>query len=113
MPSNHEHLKYFQDYIRQVNDLYQTGRATEHTYRGLLATLLEHVISINTTENKEIEYKVVNEPKRETYGATDYIITKNDIPVGYIEAKNINATDLKGVKKMVVTKSSLIDTKKH
>lgn len=99
MPSNHEHLKYFQDYIRQVNDLYQTGRATEHTYRGLLATLLEHVISINTTENKEIEYKVVNEPKRETYGATDYIITKNDIPVGYIEAKNINATDLKGVKK--------------
>lgn len=32
---------------------------------------------------------VTNEPSRIACGAPDYIITKNKIPIGYIEAKNI------------------------
>lgn len=30
-----------------------------------------------------------NEPKRKACGAPDYVITKNDIPVGFIEAKDV------------------------
>lgn len=97
--NSEQYLGYFQDYIDKVNDLYRTGVTTEHSFRGLLATLLEQVISINANNKNDVTYRVVNEPKRDTYGATDYIITKNDIPVGYLEAKDINATDLKGTKK--------------
>jgi len=36
---------------------------------------------------------VTNEPKRIACGAPDYIVTRKELPVGYIEAKDIN-TDL-------------------
>jgi len=32
---------------------------------------------------------VTNEPKRIDCGAPDYIVTRGEIPVGYIEAKDI------------------------
>lgn len=41
---------------------------------------------------------VTNEPARINYGAPDYVLTKKDIPVGYIEAKDIGDTDLDGKK---------------
>ena len=34
---------------------------------------------------------VTNEPSRVACGAPDYIITRKNIPVGYIEAKDIGA----------------------
>jgi len=39
--------------------------------------------------------RITNEPKRITCGAPDYIVTRDEIPVGYIEAKDIG-TDLGG-----------------
>jgi len=61
------------------------GNATEHTYRPALKSLLEKMTTALT---------VTNEPKRIACGAPDYIITRKEIPVGYIEAKDID-TDLK------------------
>jgi hypothetical protein len=51
--------------------------------------------------------RATNEPKRQSCGAPDYILTKKDmqsksdsrIPVGFIEAKDIGDKDLEGAKK--------------
>ena len=68
------------EYIQILDKRYQTGISREHSYRGdlqnLLAVLLPDVL-------------ITNEPARIACGAPDYIITRKDIPVGYIEAKDI------------------------
>jgi predicted helicase len=68
------------EYISEINRQYKTGRATEHSYRGYLQTLVVSIAS---------DIVITNEPTRVKCGAPDYIITKKDIPVGYIEAKDI------------------------
>ncbi|MDN3688710.1 type ISP restriction/modification enzyme [Cyclobacterium jeungdonense] len=77
-------------YIENLDKRYRLGNATEHTFRGDLQQLLESLTpSISAT----------NEPKRQKCGAPDYILTKKDIPVGFIEAKDIGEKDLDGSKK--------------
>jgi hypothetical protein len=78
------------DYISTINQRYQQGYATEHTFRGDLVNLLESLVP---------EIRATNEPKRQSCGAPDYIITKGEIPVGFIEAKDIGDKDLEGKKK--------------
>jgi predicted helicase len=68
------------EYITDLNKEFKTGRATEHSYRGYLQSLIKSIVS---------DVMVTNEPTRVKCGAPDYIITKRDIPVGYIEAKDI------------------------
>lgn len=70
-----------QEYIDKVNSRYKQGNSTEHTFRGDLQNLLESILP---------EVNVTNEPSRIACGAPDYILTKNGIPVGYIEAKDLN-----------------------
>jgi predicted helicase len=43
--------------------------------------------------------RATNEPKRQKCGAPDFILTRKDIPVGFIEAKDIGDPDLDGNKK--------------
>ena len=77
-------------YINNINQRYKLGNATEHTFRGDLQNLIEHLVpSIRAT----------NEPKRQSCGAPDYILTLKEIPVGFIEAKDIGDKDLEGTKK--------------
>jgi predicted helicase len=72
------------NYLSSVNRLFQTGNAREHSYRGDLQHLLNEIIN-----DKDIV--VTNEPARiREVGAPDYSITKKDIPIGYIEAKDID-----------------------
>lgn len=79
------------EYIQSVNSRFRTGQATEHTFRGDLQNLLESLVP---------DIAATNEPKRQACGAPDYILTnKKGIPVGYIEAKDIDDKDLHGVKK--------------
>jgi len=73
-------MQNIQYYIKEIQKVYKTGHATEHSYRPALKDLIESF-------SKEII--VTNEPKRENCGAPDYIVTKNQIPLGYIEAKDI------------------------
>ena len=67
-------------YISEINRIYKAGNATEHTYRPSLKSLLEKMTN---------GLIVTNEPKRIACGAPDYIVTRKELPVGYIEAKDI------------------------
>ncbi|MDY0300310.1 MAG: type ISP restriction/modification enzyme [Trichlorobacter sp.] len=78
------------NYLDNINKRYKLGNATEHTYRGDLQQLLESLVP---------EIRATNEPKRQSCGAPDYILTKKEIPVGFIEAKDIGDKDLEGAKK--------------
>lgn len=77
-------------YVDNINKRYKLGNATEHTFRGDLQQLLESLVP---------EIRATNEPKRQSCGAPDYILTKKEIPVGFIEAKDIGDKDLEGAKK--------------
>ena len=79
-----------QQYIININRRYRLGNATEHTFRGDLQQLIEGLVT---------GVSATNEPKRQSCGAPDYILTKKDIPVGFIEAKDIGDKDLDGKKK--------------
>jgi predicted helicase len=72
-------------YITTISERFKRGTATEHSYRGDLQKLIEQLVK---------DVTATNEPKRIACGAPDYILTKKDIPVGYIEAKDIGV-DLK------------------
>jgi hypothetical protein len=69
-----------QDYLTKLNTLYITGNAREHSYRGDLQNLLMYILP---------GVLVTNEPARVACGAPDYVLTRKDIPLGYIEAKDI------------------------
>jgi hypothetical protein len=70
--------------LTNINRLYKTGNAREHSYRGDLQELLNKIINDNSII-------ITNEPARiRDVGAPDYSITKNNIAIGYIEAKDIN-----------------------
>lgn len=79
-----------QEYISTISQRFQLGNATEHTFRGDLQQLLESLVP---------DVRATNEPKRQSCGAPDYIITRGEIPVGFIEAKDIGDKDLEGNKK--------------
>ncbi|MDI5951241.1 type ISP restriction/modification enzyme [Flavobacterium yafengii] len=69
-----------QQYLTKVETLYKTGNAREHSYRGDLQNLIMAILP---------DILVTNEPARVACGAPDYVLTRKDIPVGYIEAKDI------------------------
>jgi type I restriction-modification system DNA methylase subunit len=71
-----------EQYIANINTRYKTGISTEHSYRGDLQNLLTELCP---------GILVTNEPARVACGAPDYILTKKNIPVGYIEAKDLGA----------------------
>lgn len=77
-------------YIAKISSRYKQGNSTEHTFRGDLQLLLETLVP---------EIQATNEPKRQSCGAPDYIISKGEIDVGFIEAKDIGDKDLEGIKK--------------
>lgn len=80
-----------QEYIAEVQKQFATGVAREHTYRPALQQLLSSLLPHLT---------VLNEPARQSCGAPDYILMhKNDkIPVAFVEAKDIDDSDLAGKK---------------
>ncbi len=71
-----------EQYISIVNQRYLAGNATEHSYRGDLQQLLQILLP---------DVAITNEPKRIDCGAPDYILSRKEIPIGYIEAKDIGA----------------------
>ena len=79
------------DYLTELECQYEIGFAREHTYRPalqqLLAAMLPHHI-------------VMNEPTRQACGAPDLILLRKEdnIPVSFVEAKDIGDPDLTGRK---------------
>lgn len=70
----------FRDYLAEVGRDLATGSATEHTHRPALKELL---IALDPG------VRPINEPTRIACGAPDYIVTRDDLPVGYVEAKDV------------------------
>ena len=69
------------NYLEKVNQHYKLGHATEHTYRGDFAELVKDLVP---------NIHITNEPSNVTdCGNPDYVITRNKIPVGVIEAKDL------------------------
>ena len=68
------------EYFSAVNSRFKSGISTEHSYRSDLQILIESLAG---------NIRVTNEPKRQECGAPDYIVTRNNIPMGYIETKDI------------------------
>ncbi|MBW6498125.1 MAG: N-6 DNA methylase [Bacteroidales bacterium] len=76
-----------QKYLKSVATRFKQGISSEHSYRSDLEVLLRELVK---------GISVTNEPSKVTdCGNPDYIITRNNIPVGYIEAKDIGK-DLNG-----------------
>lgn len=67
-------------YLQQVERDFAAGYAAEHTHRPALKTFLESF-------GKDIT--ATNEPKHIACGAPDFIVTRRNIPQGYVEAKNV------------------------
>jgi predicted helicase len=77
------------EYISEVNKQFQTGVAREHAYRPALQQLMTTLLQ---------KFVTTNEPARIECGAPDFIIaqTSSNIPVAFIEAKDIDDNDLDG-----------------
>ena len=73
-------MSHFGDYFTQLAHAFSKGNATEHTFRPALKTLLESLSP---------GIVATNEPKRIQCGAPDYILTRGETPLGYVEAKDI------------------------
>ncbi len=67
-------------YLGEIETYYKRGNATEHTYRGTLKDLL-------VMFDKGIS--ATNEPKRVKCGAPDYVVERDNLTIGYIEAKDV------------------------
>jgi len=79
-----EHHNFITEYIKELDKIHKRGNAKEHSYRHVVIKLFENIAR---------EFEITNEPSRIECGAPDYVVSKNNIPWGYIEAKDIN-TDL-------------------
>ncbi|GGC77455.1 DNA methyltransferase [Flavobacterium lutivivi] len=77
-----------QQYITKIDTLYKTGNAREHSYRGDLQNLIMTILP---------DVLVINESARIECGSPDLVLNRKDIPIGYIEAKDIGV-DLKDKK---------------
>jgi len=68
------------DYLREVELNVQKGISTEHTFRPALESLVEALgEGVDAT----------NEPTHVACGAPDFIVTRNGVPLGYIECKDV------------------------
>ncbi len=78
-------------YICELNKQFRTGIAREHSYRPALQQMMSSIL---------VDMVVTNEPARIDCGAPDYIISRksDNIPVAFVEAKDIDDSDLDGRK---------------
>jgi len=70
-------------YLKTIERELAAGNATEHTHRTALKTLIESLAD---------QITATNEPQRIKCGAPDYIITRGQVPLGYIEAKAVGVS---------------------
>ena len=76
-----ETAKLFRAYRRELEQLYQSGYATEHSYRPTFQLLLQGFGGEGV--------RALNEPTHIACGAPDFIVERAGIPIGHVECKNI------------------------
>lgn len=79
-------------FMEQLAFIFGTGQATEHSYRSAFEKLFAGLGP---------NIHALNEPKRVECGAPDFIINKNGLTIGHVEAKDINVSlrNMKGANK--------------
>ena len=82
-------IQHITAYIKDINALYQTGLTTEHSFRPALQRLLSDCTG----------FTVINEQTHIDCGAPDLTLLHKNIPLAYIEAKDLEDGDLDGRKK--------------
>jgi hypothetical protein len=75
-------------FVSRVQDTYKTGIAREHAYRPALHDLLKALGDDLTP---------VNDPAKSEVGAPDFIILRDNIAIGHLEAKDIDV-DIRNMK---------------
>lgn len=70
-------------YLTALRQKHATGVAREHAYRPSLEQLL-HQLQPGLT--------IINDPARIACGAPDFILLKDGVPLGYIEAKDVDVS---------------------
>ena len=73
----------FQNYYKELSATWNTGLATEHSYRPALKRLIESIGGRGTD--------AVNEPTHVDCGAPDFIVRRNGVPIGHVECKDVGA----------------------
>ncbi|MBO6857998.1 N-6 DNA methylase, partial [Roseibium sp.] len=68
------------EFLKDIDGIYKTGAATEHSYRADLQKLLSSIAP---------DVTALNEPKRVKCGAPDFIVSQGNIVIGHVEAKDI------------------------
>ena len=81
--------EFISTYVKEINQLYQTGLTTEHSFRPALQRLLHDCTGCI----------VINEQSHIDCGAPDLTLVSKQLPVAYIEAKDLEDGDLDGRKK--------------
>lgn len=78
-----------QKYILDVERIFKTGSATEHSYRSSLQSLFSGI---------DTGITALNEPKRVQCGAPDFMINRGIVTIGHAEAKDLgkDLSNLKG-----------------
>jgi predicted helicase len=67
-------------FIKKVTSIYETGVATEHSYRSAIESLFTDLSA---------SIRALNEPKRVACGAPDFIVQRGVLAIGHVEAKDI------------------------
>ena len=78
--------EFISTYIKEINQLYQTGLTTEHSFRPALQRLLQDCTACT----------VINEQSHIDCGAPDLTLLSKQLPIAYIEAKDLEDGDLDG-----------------
>ena len=68
-------------YYRKLKATHASGAATELSYRSALQELLEALDS---------NIEVINEPKQAQFGAPDFVLQRDGLPIGYVECKDLH-----------------------
>ena len=74
------------EYLDQVRHAFESGQATEHSYRPALHALFESI---------DPKLTVINEPKKSEGGMPDFLFQRGDVPFGWAEAKDIDKDVIK------------------
>ena len=69
-------------YYREIEKIYATGKATEHSYRPALQDFI-HALGGSGI-------RAINDPTHVDCGAPDFIVERHSVPIGYIECKDVH-----------------------
>lgn len=80
------------EFIKKIAAIYDSGAATEHSYRAALEGLFNSLTP---------GVRAINEPKRVNCGAPDFILQRGELAIGHVEAKDLHVglRSMKGVNK--------------